>query len=222
MSDKKNGLFPKWLEEGFVNLLTPLIKLSSRLNMNPNTYTVLGFMITLAGAAVLIWKRDYINLAGLLILLGGVCDILDGKLARISNKVTKFGALFDSTIDRYTEVVMFFGIAAFYVKGDHYLLSVITFAALGGSTMVSYVRARAEGLGFEAKVGFMQRPERVVFIGAGALFHYPLFSLTLFHVVDFPVTLMDISIWIVAVMANFTALQRLFFIYRISSEKQEV
>lgn len=83
--------------------------------------------------------------------------------------------------------------------------------------MVSYVRARAEGLGFDAKVGFMQRPERVVFIGLGALFHYPLFTLTIFHVTNFPVTLLEISIWMVAVFANVTAIQRIIFVYKQDS-----
>jgi CDP-diacylglycerol--glycerol-3-phosphate 3-phosphatidyltransferase len=81
--------------------------------------------------------------------------------------------------------------------------------------MVSYVRARAEGLGFTVKVGLMQRPERVVFIGAGAMFHYSLFNISIFHVVDFPVTLLEIVIWVVAVFANFTALQRLVFVYKL-------
>ncbi|MCB0282586.1 MAG: CDP-alcohol phosphatidyltransferase family protein [Calditrichae bacterium] len=221
MSDQKTGLFPKALVDGFVSLLSPLINISTRLNISPNFFTILGFLITVVGAAILIWRPDQINLVGLIILLGGVCDVIDGKLARNSNKVTKFGALLDSTIDRYTEVAMFFGIAAYYVKGDHYLLSVVTFAALGGSTMVSYVRARAEGLGFEAKVGLMQRPERVVSIGAGALFHYPLFSITMFYVTDFPVTLMEIAIWAVAILANVTAIQRIMHIYRDTHKKQE-
>ena len=215
MSNNTN-LLPKSLQDGFVNLLTPIITLSTRLNINPNTFTVLGLLITLAAAVVIIFEPANINLAGLLILLGGACDILDGKLARSTNKATKFGALFDSTIDRYSEVAMFFGIGAYYIIGDQYVLSFITFIALGGSTMVSYVRARAEGLGFDAKVGFMQRPERIVFIGAGALFHFPLFPITIFHVTDFPVTLLEIAIWVVAIMANYTAIQRIVHIYKNS------
>lgn len=222
MAEKNNGLFPKWLQDGFVNLLNPLVRLSAYLNMSPHTYTVSGLIITVAAALLLFWNQNNINLAGFLFLLGGICDIMDGKLARNSNKVTKFGALFDSAVDRYAEVAMFFGIGAFYIIGDHYLLSFVTFIALGGSTMVSYVRARAEGLGLSAKVGFMQRPERVVFIGAGALFHYPLFSITMFHVVNFPVTLMEIVIWIVAIMSNYTAIQRIMYIYKISAKEHNV
>ncbi len=220
MPKNNSRLLPKWLQDSFVNLLTPLIKISSRLNMSPNTYTVLGLILTTFGTAILIWGQSRIHYAGLFILLGGICDILDGKLARLSGRVTKFGALFDSSIDRYSEVVMFFGIAAFYVMRDNFLLSVVTFAALGGSTMVSYVRARAEGLGFDAKVGFMQRPERVVFIGFGALLHYPLFSITLFQVVNFPVTLLDIAVWAVAIFANITAIQRIIYVHKQSLNKE--
>ena len=80
--------------------------------------------------------------------------------------------------------------------------------------MVSYVRARAEGLGFEAKVGMMQRPERILSIGAGALFNYPLFRITIFHVEDFGVTLLEIAIWLVAIFANYTAIHRILHVYK--------
>lgn len=214
MTEQKKGLLPDWLQNGFVNLLSPVVRLANRLDLSPNTFTVLGLVLNFAATAVLIWDRSNINWTGFLILLGGICDILDGKIARTANKASKFGALFDSTIDRYSEVVMFFGIAFYYVSGTQFLLSVITFIALGGSTMVSYVRARAEGLGFEAKVGWMQRPERVVFVGFGALLHFPLFHISILHVTDFPVTLLQIAIWVVAILANFTAIQRIIHIYK--------
>jgi len=213
MAESK-GFLPKWLQDGFVNLISPFIRLFIRLNINPNTFTVWGLLITTAGTAALMWDIRLIHVTGVLILIGGICDIIDGKLARASGRVTKFGALFDSAIDRYSEVIMFFGISAYYVRLDNYLLSVISFIALGGSTMVSYVRARAEGLGLEAKVGLMQRPERIVFIGAGALFNYPLFKISIFHVSDYAVMPLDLAVWLVAVFANFTAIQRLVFVYR--------
>ncbi|MBD3224175.1 MAG: CDP-alcohol phosphatidyltransferase family protein [Caldithrix sp.] len=223
MSDKAKGLLPKWLQDGFVNLLTPFVNLLTKWDINPNTFTVWGLIITSLAAIALVTDRSFVQLAGILILLGGICDILDGKLARYAGKATKFGALFDSSIDRYSEVIMYFGIAAFYVRADDYMLSVMTFIALGGSMMVSYVRARAEGLGFEAKVGFMQRPERVVAIGAGALFYFPLFHISIFHVTDFPVTLLDIMIWIVAIFSNITAIQRMMYVRKMDmpeSKKQ--
>jgi CDP-diacylglycerol--glycerol-3-phosphate 3-phosphatidyltransferase len=108
---------------------------------------------------------------------------------------------------------MFFGIAAYYVRHDSYLLSVMSFIALGGSMMVSYIRARAEGLGFTAKVGWMQRAERVVIIGFAALLNVDLFKITMFHVQNYSVTLLDLAIWTVAIFANVTALQRLYYVY---------
>jgi len=146
--------------------------------------------------------------------------MIDGKLARTSGRTTKFGALFDSSLDRYSEVIMFFGIAAYYVRHDSYLLSVMTFVALGGSTMVSYVRARAEGLGFEAKVGWMQRAERVLLIGTAALFNTGLFQIPSLNNQMHTVTLLDLAIWIVAIFANITAIQRLYFVYQLDKTNQ--
>ncbi len=221
MAMSSKGFLPAWLQEGFVKLLTPLVDTLAKRDFNPNTFTVWGLIITSVSAVFLIVHPSLVHWAGALILIGGLCDVLDGKLARYANKVSKFGALFDSSVDRYSEVIMFFGIAAYYVRSDSYLLSVVTFAALGGSTMVSYVRARAEGLGFDSKVGMMQRPERVVLIGVGALFNFTLFQLTIFHVRDFPVDLLDVIIWIVALFANFTAIQRILHIRKLDQANME-
>lgn len=214
MAENTKGFLPQWLQNGFVNLLTPLVKLFTRWNVNPNTFTVWGLIITTLATIVVFINPRWISIAGALILIGGICDIIDGKLARSAGRVTKFGALFDSSIDRYSEVVMFFGIAVYYVRHNDFLLSVVTFIALGGSTMVSYVRARAESLGFEAKVGMMQRPERIVFIGSGAVLHFKLFDLSIFHVTNYPVTLLEIAIWLVALLANYTAIYRLIHVYK--------
>ena len=222
---KKNqgsvSLLPAWLQSGFVNLLNPFIRLFIRMKINPNTFTVWGLLFNIAAMVVIVLHKSYINWAGALILIGGICDILDGKVARSAGRETKFGALFDSSVDRYSEVIMFFGIGLFYVRDSNYLLSVIAFIALGGSTMVSYVRARAESLGFKAKVGLMQRPERIVFIGSGALFYFPIFDITIFHVENFPVTFLEIAIWSIAILANFTAIQRLIYAYKQDNSKSK-
>jgi len=209
------GLIPLWLENGFRALLDPLINVFVRMNINPNFFTVLGLVITSMGTVVLFINPAWLHWTGVLILLGGMCDMIDGKLARTSGRTTKFGALFDSSLDRYSEVIMFFGIAAYYVRHDSYLLSVMTFVALGGSTMVSYVRARAEGLGFEAKVGWMQRAERVLLIGAAAMFNFNLFPIASFAGPVHQVTLLDLAIWLVAIFSNITALQRLYYVYQL-------
>lgn len=191
------SLIPKKLQDGFVNLMTPVIKILIKLDVKPNTVTVSGVVITLFSAVAFI--MGHLRLGGFLILFGGFFDVIDGALARSCNKETRFGALFDSTIDRYSEFIMFFGIVAYFISVKDYLSSIAIFLALVGSLMVSYTRARAEGLGFDANVGLMQRPERILFIGLGALIH--------------PVAL-KFSIWLIAVFANYTAAQRIRYVYK--------
>jgi CDP-diacylglycerol--glycerol-3-phosphate 3-phosphatidyltransferase len=202
------GFMPLWIQDGFVKLLMPLINLFIKWKVNPNFFTVLGFIFSLTAALVIMNDPAMIHWGGGLIILGGICDIIDGKVARATGKSTQFGALFDSVVDRYSEMVMFFAVAVYYVKLDNYLFSIVTIIAFGGATMVSYVRARAEALGLPAKVGIMQRPERVVLVGVTALFH---------------VFLLKIGIWAIAILANYTAIQRLIYAYRASKSttKQE-
>jgi CDP-diacylglycerol--glycerol-3-phosphate 3-phosphatidyltransferase len=180
-----------------MTLLAPLIRLLTRVGISPNSLTIAGVVITTVGAIAFFLKNP--RLGGFLILLGGLCDAIDGSLARNAGKATRFGALLDSSVDRYSEFVMLFGIGGYFLMVDDYVSAAVTFLALCGSFMVSYTRARAESLGLAAKVGVMQRPERIVFLGAGALLH--------------PIAL-KIAIWMVAVFANFTALQRLRFAFK--------
>jgi CDP-diacylglycerol--glycerol-3-phosphate 3-phosphatidyltransferase len=192
MLNTSRRLIPIRLQNGFVNLLAPLVKRLAKWGINPNSFTLAGLIITSMAAVAFI--MGHLRLGGLLILLGGLCDTIDGSLARFVNKATRFGALFDSAMDRYSEFVMFLGIVVYFVRIKDYPTSVVVFFALCGSIMVSYSRARAESLGFDSKVGVMQRPERIVFLGLGALIH--------------PVAL-KFAIWLVAIFANFTALQRI-------------
>ena len=202
MTFTPHRLLTQKIQDGFKSLLTPLIKILAKSGISPNTFTLTNVMITSMAAAALILGQ--LRIGGCLILIGGLCDSLDGSLARYGGKVTRFGALLDSAIDRYSEFVMFFGIIVHFMTVKDYRTSVVAFVALSGSIMVSYSRARAESLGFEAKSGFMQRAERIVFLGAGALFHPLLFKL---------------SIWIVAIFANFTALQRIYHAYQQDETK---
>ena len=192
MEQTPSRLLPENLQHRFLRYLTPLIKTLSRAGIHPNAFTVAGFVITLAAAAALL--KGHLRISGILILAGGFCDCIDGNLARATGKASRFGALFDSTIDRYSELVMFLGIFFYCIMTHDGLTAVVAFAALGGSIMVSYTRARAESLGFEAHAGLMQRPERIVFFGLGALIHPVAFKL---------------AIWVVAIFANLTAMQRI-------------
>ena len=132
-------------------------------------------------------------------MLAGVFDFFDGQVARAGRSETAFGALLDSTVDRYSEIFVWFGLAVYFIRDDSLLTSSAIFFALAGSLMVSYVRARVEGLGEECKVGFMQRPERVIAIGVGALVG---------EIGALGPVGITIAVWAVAVLANVTALHR--------------
>ena len=192
MAHSNRRLLPQKLQDGFIQQLTPLVKLFSRWRLSPNSFTIAGVIITTIGATAFV--LGYIRIAGVFILLGGFCDTVDGLLARMTGKDSRFGALFDSAVDRYAEFIMFLGIAIYFFYVDDFITAAGTLLALCGSFMVSYARARSESLGFEAKIGLMQRPERVVLIGLGAILHLYAFKL---------------AIWLVAILANYTAMQRI-------------
>lgn len=202
MNKRKITILPDSIKNWFISILDPFIDLIVRFHVHPNHLTILGLLVSLIGA-VFYAKYD-IRLAGIFILLGGLCDVIDGKIARKTGLSSKFGALFDSSLDRYAEVFMFLGIAIFFVQKDHPITSIMVVLALGGSMMVSYVRARSEGLGYECKVGIMQRPERIVYIGFSSLIH---------------AYVLEVIIWMIAILANFTAIQRLYYVW--SLEKAE-
>ena len=200
MANTSRRLIPENFQRGFMRTLDPLVRLFTKWGVNPNSLTLAGVIITFIAAIAFFLQRP--RLGGFLVLLGGLCDAIDGSLARNSGKATRFGALLDSSVDRYAEFAMLFGIGGYFLMTQDYLNSAGTFLALCGSFMVSYTRARAESLGLSAKVGVMQRPERIVFLGAGALIH--------------PIAL-AIAIWMVAIFANVTALQRLRFAFKQDS-----
>lgn len=201
----KINILPDSVKDWYLKLIQPVIDFFIKLELNPNFFTTIGFILTV-GAAVL-FAAGYLRIAGAIILLAGTFDIVDGKVARLSNRVTKFGALYDSTLDRYSEVIMFFGLAFYFVRADMFITSVAVSFALGGAVMVSYVRARAEALGFECKVGIMQRPERVVYIGFGAVIH---------------MYLLIFAIILIAIFANITAIQRIYHIWTQENGKKKI
>ena len=138
-------------------------------------------------------------------------DMMDGRVARLGNMSSKFGALYDSVLDRYSELMTFFGICYYLSMKDYFFYALIAFVALIGSLMVSYVRARAEGLGIECKVGFMQRPERVVLTSLGALFCGVFKDITAFD----PMLILIVPLAFVAVFANITAFARVRHCYKV-------
>ena len=141
--------------------------------------------------------------------------MIDGRLARVGGMQSTFGALWDSTLDRYSELFTLFGIAIYLLLNGYVWSGVITFAAMVGSVMVSYVRARAEGLAIECKVGFMQRPERVVVTSVGAL----LCGCCADGVSFDPLWLLIVPMYLIAILANITAFWRIAHCYRVLNER---
>ena len=198
-------------------VIDPLLQLLLRLRVTPNVVTVAG----LVGNALAAWlfvlaalcmaddtARAYalVTWGGVVILLAGLLDMMDGRLARLGGLSSKFGALLDSSLDRYSELLTLSGIALLLLRaGDSWFwAAIVTFAAIIGSMMVSYVRARAEGLGISCKVGLMQRPERVVVTAVTAI----------------ATGLAEDLLWlavgmtVIALLANLTAVWRIIHCYK--------
>jgi len=187
-------------------IIDPLVRWLIRRGVHPNAISTVGFVATLV--AGLMYHQDHVRTAGFLVLIGGLVDVFDGRVARESGLESKFGAFYDSTLDRWSEVVMFVGLASLYntIRSDveDVAMIYVILMALGGSLMVSYTRARAEGLGLACTVGLMQRAERIVLLGFGSL----LFGLAWNGLV------LDIVIIIVAVLTNLTAIHRIIWVYQ--------
>lgn len=205
-------------------LINPIIKLFIHIGITPNMITSIGLLLNVLVAVVLLYGAEYgersdlsyVGWSGALILFAGLFDMMDGRLARLGNLSSKFGALYDSALDRYSELFMFMGIVYYLISHDYFFSSIFAFVAMIGSLMVSYVRARAEGLGVDCSVGFMQRPERILIIGISAIlcgvFSYFVgpFKIHLFGSVNFEtISIFTFPLAILAIFANQTALKRL-------------
>ncbi|MCM1348955.1 MAG: CDP-alcohol phosphatidyltransferase family protein [Firmicutes bacterium] len=168
------------LQQGIYCVINPFVHLLIKMGVTPNMVTTIGLLGNLAAAAVLVWAGyDFtqtqvvdwglLTLAGALIIGFSLFDMLDGQVARLGNMASTFGAMYDSVLDRYCELATLGAVSYFLIQVGHTVGALVTFLALVGSIMVSYVRARAEGLGIECKIGFLQRPERVVITSAAVL-----------------------------------------------------
>lgn len=196
-------------------VINPLVQAMVRAGITPNMVTAIGFLGNLGATALFIMAAlvagrgdtamDMIGWGGATILFAGLFDMIDGRLARVSGKSSVFGALWDSTLDRYSEMVSLFGVSIVFLSFGWFWTGVVTYAAVLGSVMVSYVRARAEGLGIECKVGLLQRPERVVITALSAI-----------------VSGVTANLWwmaggmlVIAVLANLTACWRIQHCYQM-------
>jgi CDP-diacylglycerol--glycerol-3-phosphate 3-phosphatidyltransferase len=229
----------KNLQLGIYKIIDPFVKVLIKIGLTPNAVTTIGFVLNIGVAVIFIIGGEkgnrgdlrYIGWAGGLILFAGLFDMLDGQVARLGNMKSTFGALYDSVLDRYSEQIMFLGICYYLVSHHYFLSSIFAFIALMGSMMVSYVRARAEGLGIECSGGLMQRPERVVTIGLFAIFcgvtslyiggNYKLYVPGIrFHVFE-TMSIFTIPITLMAALTNYTAYKRLMDSKKALEEKEK-
>lgn len=149
------------------SITSPLVSILARTPLTPDILTWLGFLVS-AGAAVLV-ITDHFLAAGVVVLVAGTFDMLDGALARLTNRVSRFGGILDSTLDRLSEAVVLLALLAVYAREQHVAGSLLVGVTLLLSLMVSYIRARIEGMGIECKAGFFTRTERVVVMALGLL-----------------------------------------------------
>ena len=196
------------LERGLRALVEPVVSAFTRWRVHPNVLSTAGFVVTCTSG--LLFHQHHVRSAGAVILLGGVFDLFDGTVARRTGLASSFGAFYDSTLDRFSEIVVYLGLLSLYNDyrlelGDVGMIYTVLLA-MAGSLMISYTRGRAEGLGIRCTVGLMQRPERVILIGLAAL---------LFGEQGRGIVLKGVLIAL-AVLTNFTVVQRMWWVYRMT------
>lgn len=209
------------LQQGIYAVINPFVRLMIRMGVTPNMVTTVGLLGNIAAACVLAYagilvsqynqSPDFslLTWAGALTIGFSLFDMLDGQVARLGNMASTYGAMYDSVLDRYCELFTLGGISYYLICCGNGYGALITFLALVGSIMVSYVRARAEGLGIECKIGFMQRPERVV-VTAVALLATGITGQNLSPESTFnPNIILVTAMAVIAVFANLTAFARL-------------
>jgi CDP-diacylglycerol--glycerol-3-phosphate 3-phosphatidyltransferase len=187
---QKEVTFTEAVRIRFKNLLDPIAAFLNRIGITPNTLTLSGLVGSLIGAFFL--ARGSFFVGGIILGLTGAIDALDGTMARLRGAPSDFGAFVDSVTDRYSELVIYAGLLYFTLTESDLILSMLVFAAAAGSVLVSYVRARAQSLGYEAKGGLLSRFERFIVLTPSLIIGYPW-----------------VGVAIIAIFANVTALQRI-------------
>ncbi len=189
-------------------LLDAIVRLLALAHINPNVLTLMGLVVNtyaaiLFGRANAEDQRRMFFYAGLVIIGSGFFDLVDGRVARARNKVSLFGAFFDSVVDRYSDASLFFGLLVFYARGNRFFYVVLTALVMISSVMVSYARARAESLIGTCRVGFMERPERLVLLIIGAVFN-----------------LMAPVLWVIAVLSTITVIHRIIYTWQRTKQME--
>jgi CDP-diacylglycerol--glycerol-3-phosphate 3-phosphatidyltransferase len=170
--------------------------------IHPNVLTFIGLLINIWAAWL--FSQGKFRWAGLVVIGAGLFDMVDGRVARASNRVTRFGGFFDSVVDRYSDLALFMGLLVYYASINRFFYIVLTAIVMTGSVMVSYTRARAENTIPKCKVGFLERPERIVLIIIGALFDR-----------------MAPVLWVIAVLSNLTVIHRMIYTWQEATRLED-
>jgi CDP-diacylglycerol--glycerol-3-phosphate 3-phosphatidyltransferase len=189
----------------FKGITEPIAGFFNRLGLMPNTMTLLGLAGNVAGAILL--SQGYMFWGGILILVMGPVDALDGTMARLRGMAGSFGAFVDSVTDRYSELIIFGGLIYYYAQQNDMISTIAVYAAAAGSVLVSYIRSRGQSLGWDTKVGILTRAERYLVLAPSLIL----------GIVNSNIPL--IGIWIIAVLANVTAVQRIIDVRRRAQQE---
>lgn len=195
VEQKERISFTDWMRKKFGNIFNPLAGFLNRIGLMPNTVTIIGLMGNALGAYFL--ARGQMTVGGIIVVLMGPVDALDGAMARLRGHPTAFGAFVDSVTDRYSELVIYGGLLYYFIQQENWLPAALVYLAAAGSVLVSYVRARAQSVGVETKVGILTRFERYLVLAPGLVFNIPV-----------------ISLWILAIFTHITAVQRILDVRR--------
>ena len=187
--------FSDWARGWSARLIEPVAGALGRMGLTPNMLTLIGLALIFVTAVVI--ALGYTTWGGALFLLSGLFDALDGTLARLTNRKTRFGAFLDSTSDRYADAAILFGMMFPFLRAGQQTEVVLAFVAVVGSVLVSYTRARAEGLGLECKVGLLTRLERFLIVAVALFFNW-----------------VTLALWVLAVLTHFTAIQRIVYVWQ--------
>jgi len=191
--EKQRWSLEMYLRKVFKVVIDPIAAGLLKIGITPNTVTGLGFILSALAAFFI--SRGNLTTGGLILLIAGPLDVVDGSMARLLGPSTPYGSLIDSTTDRYSELVVLGGLLFYFVAQKNSLAILLVFLAASGSILVSYVKARAEALGFNCKVGLLTRVERLIIMIGCLIFQIPM-----------------VALWIIAILANITAVQRLLFV----------
>jgi len=180
----------------------PVARALLRVHVRPNHLTVAGLGVSIVAAFAL--GQGHLRVGAVLLALAGLFDFFDGSLARLANRVSAFGAFLDSVVDRYSDLVVLLGVVLYYHRAADTTGVFLTIVALVGTIMTSYTKARAQSIGLACEVGLVERPERLILLIAGAAF-----------------SLLTPAVIALAVLANVTALQRIFYTRRAAAARED-